>query len=171
MDAYPLIQSPARARALSKYLRDGDDADLRDRRRIVALSLVGCGAMAAIGLYQIGLTRRAPGLGLPGSDPSKITRSAEAYTFARTPDALLGLVSYAMTAALAAAGGRNRSTLLPLALAAKATADATVAAKLTIDQPTKFGAFSEVSLVAAGSTIAALPFALRVARRALLGGN
>ena len=46
MNLAPLLQSPRAAERLSEYDREGHDAELRNRRRIVALSLVASGAFS-----------------------------------------------------------------------------------------------------------------------------
>jgi hypothetical protein len=43
------------ATKLSRYLREGDDPDLRRRRWVVGLSLVGTAAGQIVGLYQTGI--------------------------------------------------------------------------------------------------------------------
>ncbi|MGI8436890.1 MAG: vitamin K epoxide reductase family protein [Chthoniobacterales bacterium] len=122
---------------LSHQLRNESGGFLEERRSVIALSLTAIGCMGLIAAYQMGLIRRLPDL--PGSwmDAEKVDASDEAYEKLSTPDAFIGLGSYAVTMGLAAMGGKNRATempLVPLALAAKATFDAAQAAKLSYDQ-------------------------------------
>ena len=171
MNLYPIVQDARDGERLSDYHRHGDDDELQNRRRIVALSMVASAAMAAISLYQFGLLKKVPGLPLgKWFDGCKVNASPEAYQSVRTPDAFLGLVSYAATAALAAMGGPDRARRapwIPIALAGKVTLDAAVAAKLTVDQPKKYRAFCELCLTAALATFATVPLAYREARVAV----
>ena len=148
---------------LSRQLREDEDHSLNRRRGIVACGLAAAGAMGVIALYQIGIIKHLPDPPLPGFDADKVDASEEAYSYFQTPDAFIGLGSYAATMGLAAMGAKNRAETrpwLPLALLAKTTADAAQAAKLTIDQWTKHKAFCFWCLLAAAATFAALPLAV-----------
>jgi len=136
---------------------------MRRRRGIVALSLVSSAAMGAIALYQTGIIEHLPDLPLPRADADKVDASAEAYSRFDTPDAILGLGSYAATMALAAMGGADRATetpWVPLAMAGKIAFDVANAARLTIDQFVKQKAFCTLCLTAAAATFAMLPLAV-----------
>jgi uncharacterized membrane protein len=148
---------------LSRQLREDEDHSLARRRGIVACGLAAAGAMGVITLYQIGIIKHLPEPPLPGFDADKVDASEEAYSYFQTPDAFIGLGSYAATMGLAAMGAKNRAETrpwLPLALLAKTTADAAQAARLTIDQWTKHKAFCFWCLLAAAATFAALPLAV-----------
>lgn len=154
---------------LSTEVRGGDGADLRHRRAVVRLSLVAATAMGFVSLYQLGVLRHLPDPPLPGFDADRVNGSDEAYPLG-IPDALLGLGSFTATAVLAAAGGPSRAghtPWLPIGLAAKATADAAVAARLTCVQAFKLRAFSLWSLLATAATFGILPLVMPEARRAL----
>jgi hypothetical protein len=130
--------SPA-AEALSDDLRRGAGPALDARRRIAGLALGPMGSMGMVAAYQFGLLRHLPELPLPRLDSDRVDASGEAYQLLRTPDAALGLVSYAATLALALAGmgGRDRARdqpWLPLALAAKTVLDAASGAYLALEQ-------------------------------------
>jgi uncharacterized membrane protein len=158
------------AKQLSRQLRDAEDNFLEKRRGIVACGLAAAGAMGLITLYQIGIIKHLPEPPLPGFDADKVDASEEAYSYLQTPDAFIGLGSYAVTMGLAAMGPINRAATqpwIPLALLAKTTADATQAAKLTVDQWTKHRAFCFWCLLAAAATFAALPLAVPEAVEAL----
>lgn len=153
---------------LSHYLRHGRDAELRRRRSVVCLSLAAAGAMGILAAYQVGLIRRPPEP--PGFDSEKVSGSGEAYAHLKTPDALLGLGSYAATAVLAAAGGRDRATRTPwlaLASAGKVLVDAAVGLKLTWDEWSKQKAFCFYCLIATVATLGMLPLVFPEARAAL----
>ncbi|HEX4667723.1 MAG TPA: vitamin K epoxide reductase family protein [Chthoniobacterales bacterium] len=148
---------------LSRQLREDDDDFLARRRGIVACGLAAAGAMGLIALYQIGIMKHLPEPPLSGFDADKVDASEEAYSYLQTPDAFIGLGSYAATMGLAAMGPKNRAQTqpwIPLALLAKTTADAAQAAKLTVDQWTKHKAFCFWCLLAAAATFAALPLAV-----------
>jgi uncharacterized membrane protein len=117
---------------------------------------------------RILLDRKATEPPLPMMNADKVDASAEAYAKFSTPDAILGLGSYAATMALAAMGGRDRVRELPsvpLALAAKIAFDVTNAAKLSVDQWTKHRAFCFWCLLAAAATVAMAPLAIPEAMR------
>lgn len=153
---------------LSKQLRESTGPDLTRRRGVVGLSFLASTALQVVGLFQMGIIRRIPEP--PGFDAETVDSSKEAYGYLSVGDAFLGLGSYAFTAALAAMGPANRARTypwIPIALAAKATADTLQAAKLTRDQWTKHRAFCFWCLVAAGASFATLPLTIPEARKAL----
>ena len=157
-------------RQLSVELRTSQGGYLAQRRGIVACGMAAAGAMGLITLYQIGLIKHLPEPPLPGFDADKVDASEEAYSYFKTPDALIGLGSYAATMGLAAMGGKDRAKTqpwIPLALLAKVTADAAQAAKLTRDQWTKHKAFCFWCLLAAAATFVSLPLAVPEAAAAL----
>lgn len=154
---------------LSRQLREDDDHYLGQRRGIIACGLAAAASMGLIMLYQIGIIKHLPEPPLPGFDADKVDASEEAYSYLQTPDAFIGLGSYALTMGLAAMGAKNRAATqpwIPLALLAKTTADAGQAAKLTVDQWTRHKAFCFWCLVAAAATFAALPLAVTEALKA-----
>jgi uncharacterized membrane protein len=162
--------SPMRARHVSQVLRKGESDHLRRRRAIAGLSLAAAGAMAVVGLYQFGIIRRIPEPHIAGLDAERVDAAPEAYQTLSSPDAFVGLVSYATTALLSAAddpGRARKRPWLPLALAAKVAADAVVAAKLTYDQFAHHKAACSWCLLASAATFASLPLALPEAKQAL----
>lgn len=157
-------------KAISHELRKGMGGFLPQRRRVIASSLLAAGAMMPIALYQTGLIRHLPEPPLPWLDADTIDAAPEAYEILAVPDAILGIGSYAVTAALAAAGGERRleqMQWLPFALAAKVAIDAAYAGKLTIDQWTRHRAFCSWCLLGAAASFAAVPAVLPEARAAL----
>lgn len=154
---------------LSAELRHGTGEFLDERRAVVSLSLFSAGIMGLIGLYQVGILRRLPEPPLPHMDTDRVNASDEAYSYFSVPDAWLGFISYGVTAALAAAGPKDRwnsAPLLPAALAAKALADTAVAGKLTVDQWTKHKAFCIWCLLSAAATAATVPLVWKEASAA-----
>ena len=119
------------------------------------MALVSMASLSVVALYQIGALKRLPEPPQPGLDAEKVNGLPEAYKLLDTPDAVLGLGSYAVTLGLAAMGDADRAkkkTWLPLALAAKAGVDAIQAATLTRKSWVNFRAFSFYSLIAAAAT-------------------
>lgn len=118
---------------LSYELRKANTDDMQRRRWMIGLSYVGIGAGMIVGLYQTGILRRLPDLPFRPFDATKVDKSPYAYKRLQTPDALLMIASYGVTAILAGAGGKNRTKenpALPIAMAAKAVYDLGVALKL-----------------------------------------
>jgi uncharacterized membrane protein len=119
---------------LSHELRQGSSPDLTRRRWILGLSLVGTAMGQIVSLYQTGIVKH-----LPDPPPhrlfnaDKVDASTYAYKRLATPDALIMVVSYGLTAALAGAGGAQRATespLLPVAMGTKVLIDAATAVQL-----------------------------------------
>ena len=151
------------AKALSKELRTGSGDFLEERRGVVVASLTAIGCMGLIALYQMGVIKHLPEPDLPWLDADKVDASEEGYAHLQMGDAAIGLGSYAITLGLAAMGPKDRATTqpwIPLALAAKATADAAQAAKLTYDQFAKHKAACLWCLIAAAATFVTLPLVL-----------
>ena len=116
---------------LSEQLRHDTGSFLEHRRGIVGLALGAAASMGVIALYQMGILKHLPEPPLPGLDADKVDASGEAYEKLATPDALLGLGSYAATAILAGMGEKDRATTrpwIPLALGDKVGVDAAQAA-------------------------------------------
>ncbi len=158
---------------LSQQLRNASGDFLDQRRGIVIASLTAIGCMGLIALYQMGVIKHLPEPALPGLDADKVDASEEAYSHLQMGDAFIGLGSYAVTMGLAAMGSKERAKTqpwIPLALAAKTTADAAQAAKLTYDQFAKHKAACMWCLFAAAATFVSAALAIpeaRVAARAL----
>lgn len=145
---------------LSQEWRQSSQAFLPQRRKVAGCSLLAAGAMGVIALYQMGIIPHLPEPPLPFLNADKVDASAEAYSRFATPDAALGVTSYAVTLLLAAMGSADRATTqpaLPLALAAKMLFDVAQAGRLTVDQWTKQRAFCFWCLVAAGATFVSAP--------------
>ena len=122
---------------LSHELRKDRTPDLRRRRWIAGLSFVGSTAGMIVSLYQMGVFRRLPDLPLGIFDATKVDASDYAYKRFQMPDGPLMVASYALTAALAGAGGKDRARdnpALPIALAAKTLYDVAVALKLAQEE-------------------------------------
>lgn len=143
---------------LGPALRRTQSKTMHDRRWIIGLSMLSGALMGGIGLYQTGILPDLPDPPWRGFDANKVNGSAQAYSILRTPDALLGAVSYAVTACLAGASDPDRAKTapwIPAAMGAKLAADAAIAGKLTLDQWTQHRAFCFWCLLSAGATFAA----------------
>ena len=129
-----LLEQPRiQAQKLSHELRRTTDPDLQRRRWIVGLSFVGAALAKMVSLYQFGMIRRLPDLPLPAIDSNKVDAAPYAYRRFSTPDSFVMHLSYAFTACLAAAGGRDRARqtpILPIVTGLKTLADTAVAAEL-----------------------------------------
>ena len=155
-------------RELSHDLRLHAGPDMRRRRWLVGLSLFGVAIGQVITLYQTGIIRRLPD---PPADlfaSERVNASDYAYKRLQVPDAVLMIGTYAATAALAAAGGRDRAErtpLLPVALAAKTLFDVGTNLKLAREEWADNRALcvycQTASLVSVVSAALALPEAAR----------
>ena len=155
---------------LSRQLREGSGKLLRYRRGVIGLSLTAIGSLGVVTLYQTGIIERLPEPSLTYLNGEVVDAAPEAYKLLSTPDGALGLVSYALTTALAAAGGEDRAQERPwlvLALAAKVAFDAFESGKLTLEQWTEHRSFCLWCLIAAGANFATVPLVIPEARAAL----
>ncbi len=162
-----MFNTTANPRRLSRQLRHDKNPLLENRRAIASLSLVAIGCMGVISLYQLGVIKHLPDPPLPRLDADKVDASEQAYEKLSTPDAVLGLNSYASTLMLASMGGKRRAEerpWVPLAMAAKVGFDAWQGIRLTWQQFARHRAACVWCLVAAGSTFASLPLVWREAR-------
>ncbi len=103
------------AQVLSHELRTRRDPDLNRRRWVLGLSLVGVAAAKIVTLYQMGVVKRLPDLPVRPFNATKVDAAPYAYSRLQTPDGALMLVSYALTAALAAKTGFDSVSAVRLA--------------------------------------------------------
>lgn len=175
-DGFGRANSPA-AESTSDALRRGSGALLRRRRKGVGLALAAATSLGIVALYQTGLIRHLPDPPLGPWDSDSVDATGPAYQFLTTPDALLGLGSYAATAALIAMGDGDRAqrqAWIPLLAAAKVSGDALGAAALTVEQWSTHRKLCFWCTAAAAATFAMVPQVLpeaRVALRTVRGGR
>ena len=151
--------------SLSKELRTAGGLYLFCRRAIVLTSFVGASSMMMIGLYQMGILRRWPDLPRPRFQSSKVAAVAPAYRplGLPIPDSLLGLISYAVTAALAGFGGPERRVHMPwvvMLMSVKILGDAALGAVLFVIQWAWYRSFCVYCVIAALASFGALPLAV-----------
>lgn len=163
-------RSSPTAERLSATLRGGRDPVLNNRRRVAGLALGCIGTLSVVGLYQIGILPKVPEPPLPGLDADKVDASGEAYNLFKTPDAFLGIASYAGTLILAGAGDADRAQKRPwivLAFAGKVAVDAVSAGFLTLEQVSRHRKICSWCLASAALTFAMVPQLVPETRRAL----
>jgi uncharacterized membrane protein len=147
--------------------RDGRPS-MRRRRAIVALSFGSIGALGVIGLYQFGITPHVPDPPLRRFRADAVSASGDGYIF-QTPDAVIGMASYAVTAVLAAMGPPDRAERRPwqpLLMAGKVAVDAANALRLTGIQVRQLKFFCAWCLTTSALTLATVPLALPETREA-----
>lgn len=126
---------------LRRRIRSDRGAEMRLRRGIVGLSLVGIASMGVVALYQTGLLRHLPDppTRRPHFDSEKVNSSDEAFGYGM-PDGPIALAAHAVNLAIAAAGppGRHRTRpWLPLLAALLSGTQAAVAARYLFHQMPK----------------------------------
>ncbi|MGI8883509.1 MAG: vitamin K epoxide reductase family protein [Pyrinomonadaceae bacterium] len=153
---------------LRRELQTGDNEDLNLRRGVIALSLLGIGAMTAVTLFQTGIIKHLPDPPIPGFDSDKVNSSDTAYALG-VPDGAVSLASLAANIPMAAFGGENRAEqqpLIPLAIAAKTTVEAAVAGWYFYQMPTKEEAWCGYCIVGALANFGIAALALKEAKKA-----
>lgn len=163
-------------RQLSHELREGQSPDLNRRRWIVGLSLLGAAMGQVVGLYQTGILKTLPDPPVGPFDSPRVDASDYAYKRFKTPDALMMVVSYGMTAWLAGAGGIDRAKddpWLPIATALKTFGDAATALELGREEWAENKALCAYCQVATIASIASAALAVPEALQAIdhLRGN
>lgn len=147
---------------LSRELRESRDPQMTKRRWIVGLSLLGAAMGQVVSLYQTGIIRELPDPPVGPFDSARVDASDYAYKRVDTPDALLMVVSYGITAWLAGAGGVSRSEQqpwLPLAMGAKIAGDVVTAVQLGREEWAENKALCFYCQVATVCSIASLALA------------
>jgi len=125
--------------SLRRYIQESDDPEMRLRRGVVAVSLVGVGAMALTTLLQTGLVKNLPDPPVGNFHTKKVNSSDEAYSYGG-PDSPLTIVTHGVNMVLASLGGRDRARRqpwLPIMVTLAAAAQASVAAKYLFYQMPK----------------------------------
>ncbi len=154
---------------LRAALQHGQTQDLRRRRGIIGLSLVGMASMTAVSLLQTGILEHLPDPPLKSFNSDKVNSSDAAYRFG-APDGTMGVAGFALNLPIAAFGGAGRATeqpLVPLLAAAKAVVDASIAGWYFYQMPAKEHAWCGYCIAAALSNFAIFGLTLPEASEAL----
>ena len=154
---------------LRRELQKGETKDLRTRRKIIGLSLLGIGAMAAVSLFQTGIFKQLPDPPLESFDSDKVNSSDTAYALG-VPDGTLSLASLAANIPIAAFGGANRAETMPfvpIAAVAKATIEAVVAGWYFNQMPSKEKAWCAYCITGALVNFGIAALTLPEAKRAV----
>ena len=161
------MTSPAQ---LSDELRSATSPDMRRRRWLVGLSLLGTTIGQVVALYQVGIVRHLPDPPVGPFDSNRVNASTYAYKRLQVPDAVLMIGTYAVTAALAAAGGKDRAQrtpLLPVVLAAKTLFDVATNLKLAREEWQENGALCAYCQTASALSLASAALAVPEGARGL----
>lgn len=124
---------------LREALTENDTADLKRRRKIIVLSLIGLGTAAAASLLQTGVVKHLPDPPIGNFDADKVIKSDEAYIFG-IPDATVALTGLAANVPIAAFGGEDRASrqpFIPILAAGKSAIEAAFAGWYFYQMPTK----------------------------------
>jgi len=147
---------------LGLELREDRSAEMQRRRWVVGLSMLGVTLAQLMALQQTGVVKRLPDLPLPGEDSNRVHEDAHAYKRLATPNAILQVISFGATAALAAMSGSDRARRqpwLPLALFAKTGYDSFIAVKQAQEAVGRKQRVSSYAAVSALSSFACLAIA------------
>ncbi len=153
---------------LRRELQNGTGEDIKRRRKIIGLSLLGIGAMTAVTLLQTGIIKHLPDPPIEDFDSDKVNSSDTAYAMG-VPDGAVSLASLAVNIPLAAFGGENRAEempLVPIAAAAKASVEAVVAGWYFYQMPTKEKAWCGYCIVGALTNVGIAALTLAEAKKA-----
>ena len=126
---------------LQQQIQNSDSREMKYRRAIIGVSLLGIGAMGIVSLLQTGIVKHLPDppVKKPNFDSDKVNSSEEAYSYGM-PDAPLTIAAHATTLAIAAVGPPDRyknRPWLPLVASAVALPQAAIAAKYLFYQMPK----------------------------------
>lgn len=154
---------------LRRELQEGKSDDLRRRRAIIGLSLLGAAAMTAVSLFQTGVVKHLPDPPIDSFDSDKVNSSETAYMLG-VPDGTLSLASLAANIPLAAFGGARRAEeqpIVPLFIAGKAAVEAVVAGWYFYQMPAKEKAWCGYCIAGALTNFGIFALTLPEARKAL----
>ena len=157
-----------KAQELREELQENKSKNLRRRRAIIGLSLIGMGAMTAVSLLQTGIIKHLPDPPIDSFDSDKVNSSDTAYALG-VPDGTLSLASFAANIPVAAFGGENRAAerpLVPICAAFKSSVEAVVAGWYFYQMPTKEKAWCGYCIIGALANIGVAALSLPEAKEA-----
>ena len=143
-------------------------SDMKRRRTIIGLSMVGLGIAAAASLLQTGVISHLPDPPVGNFDADKVMRSDDAYQFG-VPDAAIALTGFAANVPLAAWGSADRvhdRPMVPLIAAGKSAVEALAAGWYFYRMPTKLKTWCGYCIVSAGVYAAIFALTLPEAKKA-----
>ena len=158
------LETPRLRRELQKSVAP----DMKIRRAIIGLSLVGIGAMAAVSLFQTGIVKHLPDPPLPNFDSDKVNSSETAYALG-APDGTIALAGFAANLPIAAFGGENRHEtmpLVPITAAVKASIEAAVSGWYFYQMPAVEKKWCAYCIVGAAANFGIAALTLIEAKRA-----
>ncbi len=158
------------AMKINREERRAQRSDSRRRKAIIAVSLVGMGAMTAVSLLQLGFVKHLPDPPLESFDSDKVNLSETAFPLG-IPDGVLSLGGFAANIPFALTGGERRAQeqpLIPLLHAGKSAIEALVAAWYFYQMPTKEKAWCGYCIVGAFASWSVAALTLPEARRAFV---
>lgn len=153
---------------LRQQLQQGETSDLRRRRGVIGLSLVGMGCMTAVTLLQTGIVKHLPDPPIGNFDSDRVNSSDTAYRLG-APDGSISLASLAANIPIAAFGGANRvqtKPWVPLVAALKAAGEV-LASWYFYQMPAKEKAWCGYCIVGAMANIGIAVLTIPEARKAI----
>lgn len=154
---------------LRRELQEGKTEQLKLRRGIIGLSLIGMGAMAAVSLLQTGIVKHLPDPPINSFHSDKVNSVDTAYMLG-VPDGPLSLASLAANIPIAAFGGINRAQdrpWIPLFAAGKAAIEAVIASWYFYQMPSKEKAWCGYCITGALANVGIFALTLPEAKEAL----
>jgi uncharacterized membrane protein len=154
---------------LRQELQQEHTSDLRRRRGVIGLSLVGMASMTAVTLLQTGIIKHLPDPPFGNFDSDRVNSSDTAYRLG-APDGSISLASVAANIPIAAFGGADRAQTkpwVPLVAALKATGEALAASWYFYQMPAKEKAWCGYCIVGALANIGIAALTISEARKAL----
>jgi uncharacterized membrane protein len=154
---------------LCHELQHERNSDLKRRRGVIGMSLVGMASMTAVTLLQTGIVKHLPDPPLGNFDSDRVNSSDTAYRFG-VPDGAISLASLAANIPIAAFGGAGRvqtSPWIPLLAAVKAAGEAVAASWYFYQMPAKEKAWCGYCIAGAVANIAIAALTIPEARKAL----
>lgn len=154
---------------LRHELQQDKTADLKLRRGVIAMSLVGMASMTAVTLLQTGIVKHLPDPPFGNFDSDRVNSSDTAYRFG-VPDGAISLASLAANIPIAAFGGAARAQTKPwisLLAAVKAAGEAVAASWYFYQMPAKEKAWCGYCVAGAVANIAIAALTIPEARKAL----
>jgi uncharacterized membrane protein len=99
---------------LRRSLQGSDSSDMRFRRAVIGVSIVGIASMAIVSLFQTGIIKHLPDptVKKPHFDSDKVNSADESYSYGM-PDAPIAVAAHAANMVLAAAGPSGRAENRP----------------------------------------------------------